>query len=144
MDYKTYDYFKNQTEYNVSMEIDNRLVYKLMELSADEYTTNIYGRGIRVDENMNLALVQMGKDTKERYCTKLVRGRLINIDDIYDMKKVTVIDTELAGLLSGTGEALGKEIKFPVNDEFGNVEYESFKIVGVIKASDYANKNGEQ
>ncbi|MDE6208811.1 MAG: FtsX-like permease family protein [Lachnospiraceae bacterium] len=141
VDYKTYDYFKNQTEYNVSMEIDNRLVYKLMELGEDEYTTNIYGRGIRVDENMNLALVQMGEDTKERYCTKLVRGRLINIDDIYDLKKVTVIDTALAGLLFGTEEALGKEIKFPVNDEFGNVEYESFEIVGVIEASDYANKN---
>lgn len=141
VDYKTYDYFKNQTEYNVSMEIDNRLVYKLMELGEDEYITNIYGRGIRVGENMNLALVQMGEDTKERYCAKLVRGRLINIDDIYDLKKVTVIDTALAGLLFGTEEALGKKIKFPVNDEFGNVEYESFEIVGVIEASDYANRN---
>lgn len=142
VDYKTYDYFKNQTEYNVSMEIDNRLVYKLMKLSRiDGYDTNIYGRGIRVDENMNLALVQIGEDAAERYSARLVRGRLINIDDIYDMEKVTVIDTALADLLFGTDDALGREIKFPVYDEFGNVEYESFEIVGIIEASDYANKN---
>lgn len=140
IDYKTYEYYKVNSEYNVGLEIYTNYLYNLKTYEKDGCITKIHGNCVKIDENANLNYWSNGEDISSRYSTKLLSGRLINKEDIYNEEKVTVIDSALAEALFGTKEAVGKEIKFSVMIEGELSGYESFKVIGVVEASDYTNE----
>lgn len=133
---EVYKYFKSNEEYNVGLEISDGKMYKFAELRSELKTTEVYGNAVFVDENMNLSMTRTDRYESSRYSSKLLKGRLINQEDIAQEKRVMVISEALAVVLFDKEDPIGKEVKFWVYSEDGlESVYERFEIVGVIASS---------
>lgn len=140
-----YKCLKNKQEYNTSLEITDGRIYKLLNLSNKMNEVNIYGRAVFTDENMNLSMTRKEGFSYDRYSSRLLKGRLINSEDIYNEKKVAVISEVLAGILFGNENPIGNEIQFPVFTEDADIyNYERFEVVGVIASSDVEKDNAKE
>lgn len=106
---------------------------------------SIYGRAIFVDENMNLSMTRKEAFSYDRYSSRLLKGRLINSEDIFQEKKVAVISEVLADILFENENPIGKEIQFPVFTEEADIyNYERFEVVGVIASPDVEKDNAKE
>lgn len=133
---EVYKYFKSNEEYNVGLEISDGKMYKFAEIRSELKTTEVYGNAVFVDENMNLSMTRTDRYESSRYSSKLLKGRLINQEDIAQEKRVMVISEALAVVLFDKEDPIGKEVKFWVTSEDGlESVYERFEIVGVIASS---------
>lgn len=133
---EVYKYFKSNEEYNVGLEISDGKMYKFVEIRSELKTTEVYGNAVFVDENMNLSMTRTDRYESSRYSSKLLKGRLINQEDIAQEKRVMVISEALAVVLFDKEDPIGKEVKFWVTSEDGlESVYERFEIVGVIASS---------
>ena len=71
---------------------------------------------------------------------RLLRGRLLFVDDINSARHVTVVNETFARTFFGSENALGQRIKFNVLDEFPETPHDAyFEIVGVV--SDFKNRS---
>lgn len=133
---EVYKYFKSNEEYNVGLEISDGKMYKFAEIRSELKTTEVYGNAVFVDENMNLSMTRTDRYESSRYSSKLLKGRLINQEDIAQEKRVMVISEALAVVLFDKEDPIGKEVKFWVTSEDGlESVYERFEIVGEIASS---------
>lgn len=133
---EVYKYFKSNEEYNVGLEISDGKMYKFAKIRSELKTTEVYGNAVFVDENMNLSMTRTDRYESSRYSSKLLKGRLINQEDIAQEKRVMVISEALAVVLFDKEDPIGKEVKFWVTSEDGlESVYERFEIVGVIASS---------
>lgn len=133
---EVYKYFKSNEEYNVGLEISDGKMYKFAEIRSELKTTEVYGNAVFVDENMNLSMTRTDRYESSRYSSKLLKGRLINQEDIAQEKRVMVISEALAVVLFDKEDPIGKEVKFWVTSEDGlESVYERLEIVGVIASS---------
>lgn len=140
-----YKYFKNKQEYNTGLEISDRIIYNIINLNNRMNEVSIYGRAIFVDENMNLSMTRKEAFSYDRYSSKLLKGRLINSEDIFQEKKVAVISEVLADILFENENPIGKEIQFPVFTEEADIyNYERFEVVGVIASPDVEKDNAKE
>lgn len=133
---EVYKYFKSNEEYNVGLEISDGKMDKFAEFRNGLKTAEIFGNEVFVDENMNLSMTRTDRYESSRYSSKLLKGRLINQEDIAQEKRVMVISEALAVVLFDKEDPIGKEVKFWVYSEDGlESVYERFEIVGVIASS---------
>lgn len=133
---EVYKYFKSNEEYNVGLEISDGKMDKFAEFRSGLKTAEIFGNEVFVDENMNLSMTRTDRYESSRYSSKLLKGRLINQEDIAQEKRVMVISEALAVVLFDKEDPIGKEVKFWVYSEDGlESVYERFEIVGVISSS---------
>jgi putative ABC transport system permease protein len=66
----------------------------------------------------------------------LLRGRLLNADDILSARKVAVVSETLARKYFGGPDPIGRQIKFNVMDEIPETPHDAyFEIVGVVSDS---------
>lgn len=140
-----YKYFKNKQEYNTGLEISDGIIYNIINLNNRMNEVSIYGRAIFVDENMNLSMTRKEAFSYDRYSSRLLKGRLINSEDIFQEKKVAVISEVLADILFENENPIGKEIQFPVFTEEADIyNYERFEVVGVIASPDVEKDNAKE
>lgn len=140
-----YKYFKNKQEYNTGLEISDGIIYNITNLNNRMNEVSIYGRAIFVDENMNLSMTRKEAFSYDRYSSRLLKGRLINSEDIFQEKKVAVISEVLADILFENENPIGKEIQFPVFTEEADIyNYERFEVVGVIASPDVEKDNAKE
>lgn len=140
-----YKYFKNKQEYNTGLEISDGIIYNIINLNNRMNEVSIYGRAIFVDENMNLSMTRKEAFSYDRYSSSLLKGRLINSEDIFQEKKVAVISEVLASILFENENPIGKEIQFPVFTEEADIyNYEKFEVVGVIASPDVEKDNAKE
>lgn len=141
-DYSTYEYFKNNEDFNMYMELSPNADVNLKNIFFENGgSIFIYGRCIKVDENWHINLLPQGDYYDiERYSSELIQGRLIEAKDIENGENVIVIDSVTAKLLFGKIEAVGEIVNLETVNEYGKNTYEKYKVIGVIEASVYAQK----
>ena len=142
LDYDTYEYFKNNEAFNMYMELSPEADVNLKNIFLENGdSVSIYGRCIKVDENWHINLLPQGDYYDiERYRSELIQGRLIDSKDIENGEKVIVIDSVTAQILFGKAEAVGEIVNLETANEYGQNTYEKYKVIGVIEASVYAEK----
>lgn len=144
-DYNTYSYFKKDEEYHMHMELssDMSVLLKKLDLRSGD-TIPIYGRCVQVDEGWNLNLLpQAGCYDNERYHSKLLYGRMFDINDIKNGEKVIIIDTVTAKILFNKENAIGEIISIQTWDQYNDEVYNKYKVIGIIEPSLNANRQYE-
>lgn len=141
-DYDTYMYFKTNDNYNVRMELVTLVNKALVNIPyGDNMSTTVWGRCIQVDENWNeFFLPQDNGIDVDRYNSELLCGRLINSNDVLEGKNVIVIDDITSKILFNKNEAVGEFVDLQGYDSNGEYIYKKYKVVGVIKATDYSEQ----
>lgn len=145
-DYDTYEYYKNNDNYNVRLEMSTGTSISIADVVyGNNMSTSVHGKIVLVDEHWNSGFLSVAEEYDyDRYSAELLCGRFFTESDIQEAAKVIIIDEITSNLLFGTTNSIDEYISMSVRDGEGNSTYQKFKVIGVIENSTYSTQMYEK
>lgn len=145
-DYNTYEYYKNNKNYNVRLELSTGTPISIADVEyGDDMSAYVFGRIVQVDSGWSSGFLSAREEYDyDRYSAELLFGRDFTESDVQEGAKVIIIDEITSNLLFGTANSINEYVSMKVWDSERNPIYMKYKVIGVIENSTYSTQMYEK
>ena len=145
-DYNTYEYYKNNKNYNVRLELSTGTPISIADVEyGDDMSAYVFGRIVQVDSGWSSGFLSAREEYDyDRYSAELLFGRDFTESDVQEGAKVIIIDEITSNLLFGTTNSINEYVSMKVWDSERNPTYMKYKVIGVIENSTYSTQMYEK